>query len=875
MNNIKIKFAMFLLAVLSLKNVAIACDFPAFIETGNRSYVNGDIISRNGVDYKVIVAAWANSSASDYYFAPGTGTAWTQAWSLENDPCQNSGSDNGESGSGNGSGDVTTGCNYPIYIEGANRNYNQNDIITRDGENYRVIVATWANSYASDFHYAPGTGRAWTLAWSLEVPCETVDTDNGDSDSNGNDGSKDETTGCNYPVYIEGANRNYSPDDIVTRNGENYKVIVAPWANSYASDFHYAPGTGTAWTQAWTLETPCETVDTDKGGSDSGDNNSGGTNINANCNLSSITSVVSGSCLNSPTGRIVIKGLGGILSESGEVFDCEDGELISAGTSNFTVNSGELKRLESGHYVNAVIDGGTLIICGTVTFQNVELINGGAIINMEGSVVFNGPLTIAEICRVSNNRGSMVFNQSLFVNGLFMNYEGDVDVYSNYEDNGAVINNSTMTIHSTNTSLETNLDDSEEDFECQVYWPELEIFGSELKKIPAGDYLVEIRCGQCAEQRTITVPVEQTFEPIVSIQHLNQEDCAGILTLNSDIQSGKIYPEHKWMINNKKISTKKSIPILCDQVYSLEVLQINGCVNSYEYEITSDEESDNDNSDEIVIDEAHVDIEKEPHPFTESGSGIVWDASEIPYFSNTIIKKDNFTSSRINPIGLSNSLAFGETKSGVYPDENIGGMSTRFESISNYEITFDAEGTLNLQGTEFNNCKRVKVTEIHDLNCVEGCFESPYGSSVANHLSNIYIKLTSYHWYAEDGNLIFTYSEIEKTHNPGNNFFFSQETSVNTSYNNINYNALRESLNIVCQPNPATSHSTLSFELQDDSNIKVYIQGNSSALAPVFEGNMSAGNQSISLNISNFSPSTYNVIMVVDGVSFTETLVIL
>jgi hypothetical protein len=64
-----------------------ACLNPAFLEGANRSYKVGDVISRNGKDYKVLYANWANNFASDWAYAPGTGTAWASAWKLIKDPC--------------------------------------------------------------------------------------------------------------------------------------------------------------------------------------------------------------------------------------------------------------------------------------------------------------------------------------------------------------------------------------------------------------------------------------------------------------------------------------------------------------------------------------------------------------------------------------------------------------------------------------------------------------------------------------------------------------------------------------------------------------------------------------------------------------------
>ena len=71
--------------------------------------------------------------------------------------------------------------------------------------------------------------------------------------------------GCVFPKYIEGkfsgnSNRNYSRGDIISRNGVDYQVIIAPWANANntPSNLHYAPGTGFHWTMAWKeINNPC------------------------------------------------------------------------------------------------------------------------------------------------------------------------------------------------------------------------------------------------------------------------------------------------------------------------------------------------------------------------------------------------------------------------------------------------------------------------------------------------------------------------------------------------------------------------------------------------------------------------------------------
>ena len=69
-----------------LNSVQAQCDYPAFTEGADRNYSVDDIISRDGKDYKVLIAGWANSSSQDWAYAPGTGSVWTSAWGLENDP---------------------------------------------------------------------------------------------------------------------------------------------------------------------------------------------------------------------------------------------------------------------------------------------------------------------------------------------------------------------------------------------------------------------------------------------------------------------------------------------------------------------------------------------------------------------------------------------------------------------------------------------------------------------------------------------------------------------------------------------------------------------------------------------------------------------
>ena len=56
--------------------------------------------------------------------------------------------------------------------------------------------------------------------------------------------------GGDYPAYKEGTA--YNAGDIVSNNGKNYKCKPHPYTAWCAgAAWAYAPGTGTAWDQAW------------------------------------------------------------------------------------------------------------------------------------------------------------------------------------------------------------------------------------------------------------------------------------------------------------------------------------------------------------------------------------------------------------------------------------------------------------------------------------------------------------------------------------------------------------------------------------------------------------------------------------------------
>lgn len=140
--------------------------------------------------------------------------------------------------------------NFPTYSPGTT--YQVGDIVNSGGDLYSCKVVSWCSSdaQANVDAYAPGTGSAWSLAWDL------VESGSAPSDGGGSG---------NHPTYSAGTS--YQNDDIVV-SGENlYSCKVAGWCSSSA-DWAYAPGTGSAWQEAWDLVGPVDSGD--DGGGDQG-----------------------------------------------------------------------------------------------------------------------------------------------------------------------------------------------------------------------------------------------------------------------------------------------------------------------------------------------------------------------------------------------------------------------------------------------------------------------------------------------------------------------------------------------------------------------------------------------------------------------------
>lgn len=122
-------------------------------------------------------------------------------------------------------GDISYPDNLGSYQQGT-------VVIGQAGGTFACQIPGWCNG--SSTHYAPGTGLAWQQAWqqTSDQPASPPV----------------EAPSYNYPE----SRGNYLNGTLVQgTDGQTYRCNIAPWCNS-SSDFHYAPGTGIAWDQAWT-----------------------------------------------------------------------------------------------------------------------------------------------------------------------------------------------------------------------------------------------------------------------------------------------------------------------------------------------------------------------------------------------------------------------------------------------------------------------------------------------------------------------------------------------------------------------------------------------------------------------------------------------
>ncbi|NRB39190.1 MAG: chitinase [Pseudomonadales bacterium] len=127
-----------------------------------------------------------------------------------------------------------------------------------------------STSTATTTATSTATATATTTATSTETNTATAtntasDTSTESETSTASDTSTEsetstdsETSTCENTAYQAGSP--YLNGDSVSNNGSNYECLQAGWCSS-ASAAHYAPGSGSAWQSAWSLNSSCSGED--------------------------------------------------------------------------------------------------------------------------------------------------------------------------------------------------------------------------------------------------------------------------------------------------------------------------------------------------------------------------------------------------------------------------------------------------------------------------------------------------------------------------------------------------------------------------------------------------------------------------------------
>lgn len=142
--------------------------------------------------------------------------------------------------------------------------YTQGMKAQKDGKAY---TANWWTQGADPVTHS-GQWQEWTLNGTCDGVTSSVPSSSKASSSSvvvssvkssvsSSSSSSVITTGCTSPVYVAGTA--YTAGQLVQNGGNEYRCDIAGWCSSTAA-WAYAPGTGTAWTQAWTLVRSCSAV---------------------------------------------------------------------------------------------------------------------------------------------------------------------------------------------------------------------------------------------------------------------------------------------------------------------------------------------------------------------------------------------------------------------------------------------------------------------------------------------------------------------------------------------------------------------------------------------------------------------------------------
>ena len=208
--------------------------------SSNTTYFGGELVQYQNTRFKA--AHWTSGNTPDS----------SNPWGPWREPtaCTGSGSSGGSSSGGTSSGGSSSGGSSsggsssggsssggcPQYVAGTS--YSTGDVVQNGGSNYTCSVAGWCSSLNAASAYAPGTGSAWTSAWTAGGTCgggssssggSSGGTSSGGSSSGGSSGAGFEA--CTIDVSNVGAT--CSGNDPSTCDGTDIAQNYALWPDPY------------------------------------------------------------------------------------------------------------------------------------------------------------------------------------------------------------------------------------------------------------------------------------------------------------------------------------------------------------------------------------------------------------------------------------------------------------------------------------------------------------------------------------------------------------------------------------------------------------------------------------------------------------------
>ncbi len=612
----------------------------------------------------------------------------------------------------------------------------------------------------------------------------------------------------------------------------------------------------------------------------------------AQCDFSMIKASIVPSCNGDTNGSIALTGIDNINTSQLSFMDCNAGTLVSGTT--IVVNSGEIKRIGTTAWANITINGGTLIVCGSVSILNLKISNEGVLAN-NGSLSVNCSVTIPDGSAIINNNGSVAFYNPVSVSGTLFNLYGSMATYSTLTINsgGEVLNNSIFSNAALGTTLPDNFDENAAK-SCFVEWTGTNKTGNIITGLSAGNYTATIKCGACSITKQYNVAVKSS--PSISISSSNNTDalnCNGSFTAIAI--GGKAPYYYLCSDTSKKVVVfSNSSNTLCAGKYTVTAVDYDGCGTNKLFDIlnnitpvasaipnvsgssivTNGGENNNLNAPVPFVPEGNP-AEIQPDQLNEimrkSGEHQLWDLSaiEISKFA-PIEMPDPLLHSSISPAILFSDFPTpigSVTENNFQKSEmNINGIV--LSKVGEYFVESDASGDIQTNSGNNSNTKRI---------CVREKCKYYTSSSTEEIVDTVIVNINSYYWFSPSNTItpIFIYREKTKIFG-GIHSAYYQEIEQNPANNIFDLNVFKEQVNLNVTPNPTSGGNVvISYNLPFAASVGITFSGSSSGLKDVIQNNyQDLGQHSFSYNIDDKLSGAYTIALTVDGIPLSKTLVI-